>query len=303
MAAKTRALLEVLRVPLLASPVGDVSAGFLVASATAGHDATLDARLGAACLAGVALLAAGMAQNALADADDDATRKPERPMPRGDVGRGEVRALFTGCLAVAALVAWTLPALRGTALAIVALTAAYHYVLKRWRVPGCLALGGLRALDVGLGVALAGGASAGDPATLLMALYGLFVLGASLHASTDDEPARPTSSLRGLGAHPASPVGLGLCATVLLAGAALLVVHAADPLGGGLAVVALAWAATRILGAVRAGPPGRVTGAALGSLLLLTAATASAFDALPVALVLIVLMLGSRRLLAVFPPS
>ncbi|MCB9899155.1 MAG: UbiA family prenyltransferase [Planctomycetes bacterium] len=315
---RARALLEVLRAPLLLSPVADVSAGFALAVAADGvrEQPAGDglALLLPACAVGVLLLGAGMAQNALADAEDDRLRKPTRPLPRGDIGPVAVGLTFIALTGAALTLARRESHLLPAALSIVLLTVAYHAMLKRRRVLGCLTLGALRALDMGLGVLAA--QAAGDALLrpipqpellwtglgeasaplLACAAYGLYVFGASLHASTDDEPdAR---------AQPASRAGLALCSAVLAGGAAALAVLPPMPwlprLGG---AVLLLLALARLLLAMRTRPAPAVTGAALSNVSLTGAALCFASARFDLAALALLCFLGGRALLRAFPPS
>ena len=339
-----RAYLETLRAPLLLSPVADVLAGATVALAIAtgntGPHASaafidLPNRLwgrlptvGLAALAGCCLLAAGMAFNAYSDREDDRRRKPDRPLPRGDISPAAVRntwLLFSmaGLAAAAAISSRALD----VAMGIVVLTWLYHVALKRWRLPGCLALGTLRSSVVVLGMlsieALASPgqgwsawrgafdpglafAVASAPALLLPILYGLYIMGASLHATTDDEPAATRAVVW-------SRTGLGLCLAILLLLAALCLTgtewqfrFGGGPIPqsgyvGGFLFLYCAW---RLYVAIADKPPPAITGVALSGLYLFQAGIAIHFGRSAAAAALILVLFGvSRLLLRSFPPS
>ncbi len=309
-----RAWAEVLRAPLLLSAAADVLAGACLAlgapaSGTAATDVLVP--LLAAVLIGTCLLAAGMAQNARVDLEDDRTAKPERPLPRGALGPGAVRAAQYQLWGLALLVAAVLgrPVLALVALMIL-LTGGYHLALKRHRLAGCLALGSLRGLDVLLGaVAVTHWTGTGGAGPLLdaaarlpwAALYALFMTGASLHASTDDEPVGSRWSAAGLSASAAALACLGAAALARQPS------PGAAPWMAGLAVVCLAAALARLLRAWRSLPAPVITGVALSSLYLVDAAACFASGAMPLApaagLVVLALFAASRRLLRSFPPT
>jgi len=338
--SRRRAWAELLRAPLLLSPLADVLAGWAIGfRAATTEPARLDPRdagglwhaaresspaLAGAMAAGLCLLAAGMAQNALADREDDARRKPQRPLPRGALTPASVRAawlaLSAGGLALASAVS---PAALALAAAILALTAAYHYALKPFRTAGCLTLGALRGLDLLLGCAVVeawlrhalpghgeGAAFALDPqGPLLVALlYALFMAGASLHASTDDEPRpRPTSLPSTLGV---AQQTLALALLTVLLSLPLLrsLPRATDtflPLAGALAIPA--WALVRLLAARSRLPPGPFTGVMLSGLYLFDAAVCCAHPLVALGLgtsaIALALFGASRLMRRAFPPT
>ncbi len=347
--SRTRALLETLRAPLLLSPTADVLAGAAIAVAWVAPAATtaetetrgvgilvclggltwselaLPLLLAACC--GTALLAAGMAQNALADLDDDRARKPERPLPRGAISEGSVRTVQRA-LIVFALVCAGLLSTRVLAAAAAILLGSwlYHHQLKQFRVPGCITLGCLRGLDLSLGLfAVAAVVAAGGPSSELIvgaevtrpslslqgialwipaALYAAYIAGASLHASTDDEPARSVWS----------PVGLGLCSALLLGLALLGVAGGSSPRGGvdpttqralaAAGAVVFVYALGRLISAWRTKPPPAITGAALSGLYLFDAGLCLVFGSAAIPAAIALLLFGaSRRMLRTFPPS
>jgi len=297
-AGRVRAILETLRAPLLLSPTADVLAGYAVTRAARPEAETAGA-LGLLCAAaaGSCLLAAGMAQNALVDREDDRLRKPQRPIPRGALDVATVAGLFALLTLAGLAAAAAVPGAWPTALAIGLLSALYHYLAKRWRLPGCLLLGCLRGLDMSLGVLAAGGAltfevlpdpAGGIGATHACLLYALYMGCASLHASTDDER----------GARGWSRAGLGGAALILLWLAALAL-RAGAPLGA----LCAAWALLRLLAAWRRLPPGPLTGVALSNLYMSDAALAFAAAGWWAGAGCLLLFAVSRLLLKRFPPT
>ena len=318
MSGRPRALLELLRAPLLLSPVADVLAGAAVACAGSGawratarglplawpFGADAGGRIALAAAAGCCLLAAGMTLNALVDLPEDRLRKPQRPLPRGDLTPGFARALYAGLTALALALAAASAASGagsapvGVALLIVLVTALYHTRIKRRRVAGCVLLGSARGLDLLLGAAAFAGRL--DPGALAAAgIYALYMTGAALHASTDDEPDPG----------PWSRLGLGLSSLALLAtlGAPL-----AGRLGGGdpsaaFAVALALLALARLLRAAATRPPPAITGVALSGLYPLLAALALSLGVpgarVPVALAIVLLFGLSRLVFRAFPPT
>lgn len=331
-----RAWAELLRAPLLPSAAADVLAGWSLActaavGAAAHAEPALAAEAGArVCLTGwesllravlcsTCLLAAGMAQNAAADAAEDRRLKPSRPIPRGDVSPAAAHATWIGLTAVALALAATLGAgmLRAAA-GIAVLTALYHLGLKRRRLAGCLALGAARGLDLALGgLALrhvAGATTAGsgptwatasgiDDIVLVALAYATYVTGAALHASTDDQPASAATRAW-------SAAGLLAC-VALLAGLAVFSLLGPPQAPGTspwrlLAPLLPVLALARLVAAWRSAPAPVLTGVALSNVFLWDAAVvalggtaASAAGALLV----LALFAASRLLLRGFPPS
>jgi len=318
MSGRPRALLELLRAPLLLSPVADVLAGAAVSCAGAGawratarglpfawpFGAEGGRRIALAAAVGCCLLAAGMTLNALVDLPEDRLRKPQRPLPRGDLTPGFARGLYAGLTALALALAVALAASGagsaavGVALLIALVTALYHTRIKRRRVAGCLLLGSARGLDLLLGAAAFAGRL--DPGALAAAaLYALYMTGASLHASTDDEPEPG----------PWSRLGLGLSSLALLA---TLAAPLAGRLGGGdpsaaFAVALALLALARLLRAAAIRPPPAITGVALsglyGMLAALALSVAPPAARLPTAALALLLFVLSRLLFRAFPPT
>ncbi|MHC5210031.1 MAG: UbiA family prenyltransferase [Planctomycetota bacterium] len=302
-----RALLEALRAPLLLSPVADVLVGWCVAAGALTTGARAHDGLGVllrTALAGCCLLAAGMAQNALVDLDEDRRRRPGRPLPRGDVSTRSVAAVWIlatlAGMALAATVAVELAAVAGL---IVLVTLAYHAGLKRVRLPGCILLGSARGMDLLLGavahaIFATGGLSLPAEVWAAALVYALYMVGASLHASTDDEPDSGAWSRAGLALSFAM-----LGALALAAGGSWRGVGAA-PAAGLLVAV---WSIARLARAATRLPAPALTGVALSNLHLVDAAVcliaAPAALAAPSAVVVLALFWFSRRLLTVFPPT
>jgi len=296
------ALLELLRAPLLLTPISDVAAGWAVATALC-DSPTMPPTGGelrpliAASACGVFLLGAGMAQNALSDRADDSARKPSRPLPRGAITLRMAQFTF-GLLTLGALAAsLAAPGTLVITLAIISLTAAYHYVLKPHRVAGCLSLGVLRGLDMLLG---ATAATAGLQALqelpitafspfVICAIYALYVTGAALHASTDDEAEGGIWSRVGLTLDMLLLLALGWMATTAPG--------SSDP------SLLFALAAIRLAIAWKTQPRPRVTGVALSNVYLLGAGVCYGAGDVQLGTTVLVMFLVSRLLMRRFPPS
>lgn len=354
----TRAMFEVLRAPLLLSPIADVTAGAAAAYATwaattrAGQplvDAPGPAWVGrwaCAALVGVLLLAAGMAQNAVTDLDDDRQRKRDRPLVRGELSVESVRRLWRLLVVAAIAIAWLLSDVAALlAVAVVLVASLYHHGARRSRVAGSALLGVCRALCLLLGAVVVGRygdreavdaalAAARDVEMLggrvpvVALLYGLYVFGASLHASTDDEPEPSSWSLGGalIGV---LAMGFLLCDLLLLLridaapavlGSVTVEAGTASPDAAFLAQAILAagllgiacWLGgiLRALVAVQRLPPGAITGVLLSNLYLFDAAVC--FHAAQAGLVtepiaggvLALVLFGASRLsMRTFPPT
>ncbi len=144
-----RAWLQLFRVPNLFTVPGDPLAGFLIA--TGGR---LDARAAIAVLASLALYAAGLAMNDLADYKEDLRDRPKRPLPSGAIPRGAAW-IVTGNLVIIGIgscfVLGPAPALMGigTLLGIVL----YNFMTKGIPFIGALNMGSCRGFSLLLGAA------------------------------------------------------------------------------------------------------------------------------------------------------
>lgn len=175
--------LKLIRLPLAGTTIADVWAGFFGAGLQAGGAAGLG-RLLLVHGAALALYAAGMTLNDAFDAEVDRTKHPERPIPSGAVSRGAAFAQGGALLAAGlGLGAAAGPAHAAAAGALAAAILAYDGFLKRFALPGALAMGACRYLDVQLGAAFARGAAFG-PAIAL----GAYVVLVTLVSTAEDRP-------------------------------------------------------------------------------------------------------------------
>ena len=134
--------LRLVRAPAVFSALGDPLAGLLLDGERL--DAGRAARLSAAS---ALIYLAGMALNDLADREEDARERPERPIPSGAVSPSAAvivggSLLFAGTLAASRSGArWTGPALAGAVVA-------YDFQLKHSDTLGPIAMGACRALSL-----------------------------------------------------------------------------------------------------------------------------------------------------------
>ncbi len=187
-----RAWLRLLRVPLAPTAACDALACAALARAQAGLDplAVGPGALAALAATSLCLYGAGMLANDLADRRRDRTLAPDRPLPAGQIGAGAA-AFGLALLCTAALVlGGGAAAFRPLVPLALGLALAYDFLLKRWLVPGALAMGGVRALNAALVPAALLDAGRGDAALLLgplcVGLYSAGVLGLS---STEERPS------------------------------------------------------------------------------------------------------------------
>lgn len=226
------------------SALGDPIAGLLL---DAGDLAPGQAsRLSAAS---AMLYLAGMALNDLADREEDARERPERPIPSGTVSP-RTAAIIGGSLLLGGVLAAQRSGARWTGPALAAMIVAYDFQLKRSAVLGPAAMGACRALSLLLGVEASRGVVTrrGAEGALLL---GAYVAGLTLIARGETGAARATE-LR---------TGAGLVAGSLLATA----------VRGGIASLAWSAATAALTGpAVRRAvisPSPRTVGPAVGALI------------------------------------
>jgi len=177
-----RAVLALVRLPLLPSAASDPLAGAFLAAPSPPAGPVV-----AAMAAGVLLYAAGMVTNDLADLEKDRHRHPGRPLPSGRI-RHRAAWLLAGILAASGLAAGLCAGIRvfTVACALAGAIALYNSGAKRTGLLGCAVMGSCRGLNLLLG-ATAAGAPEWVPAGILAA-YVACVTAASLG---EDHPFRP----------------------------------------------------------------------------------------------------------------
>ncbi len=185
--------LRLLRAPLAPTAACDALACAVLARELAGLNALeLGWEAGLALSAtSLCLYGFGMAGNDWMDRKRDRVLAPERPLPAGELGPRRVLVLLV-LLAAAALslgggaAAW----FPGVLLAL-GLACAYNGGLKRYLVPGALAMGGVRASNAAL-VPMALWLDSGAPVSVLLAplCIGLYSASVVVLSTTEDEASR-----------------------------------------------------------------------------------------------------------------
>jgi hypothetical protein len=236
--------LRLVRAPAVFSALGDPIAGLLLDGGdfSSGRATRLSA-------ASAMLYLAGMALNDLADREEDARDRPERPIPSGAVSP-RAAALIGGSLLLGGVLAAHRGGARWTGPALAAMIVAYDFQLKRSATLGPMAMGACRALSLLMGVEASRGivTRRGTEGALLL---GVYVAGLTLIARGETGAAR-TKELR---------AGAGLVAGAMLATA----------VRGGPASLAWSAATATLAGpAVRravAEPSPKTVGPAVGALI------------------------------------
>lgn len=140
--------LRLVRAGTLFSPGCDVLAGHCIAAAALLRQPSLHlaepSAVAQAMGASVAVYAAGMVFNDVADRREDALQRPERPLPRGQISLWAAVLLGTGLLALALALS---PVPSHHAL-LAGLTLAYDFALKRIRLLAALTMALLRGLNL-----------------------------------------------------------------------------------------------------------------------------------------------------------
>jgi len=192
-------ILRLLRIGTLFSPAADVLASFCIAG-LAWQPPTARA-----VFASVALYAAGMVWNDIADRKLDAIQRPERPLPRGDLSLAFALALGTALL-LGGL--WLSPC-RGHHGLIAALVLAYDFAGKRIEWLGALVMGSLRGLNLLTALAFASVAEGqGLPPAAANALwiaagcYAIYITAVTVLGIFEDAPHVPPRAVSTIQAAP-----------------------------------------------------------------------------------------------------
>ncbi|MCX7933900.1 MAG: UbiA family prenyltransferase [Planctomycetota bacterium] len=146
------ALLQLLRFPAVFTAIADVLAGYLILRFAGAGDGEVR-RLPFVVLASACLYLAGMAWNDFFDAEDDSQRRPERPIPAGQITL-TVAFFIAALLSVAGLLL-AMSASRPCFFAAAALLGAilfYNSGAKRLEIVGPLAMAACRGLNLFLGM-------------------------------------------------------------------------------------------------------------------------------------------------------
>jgi len=137
--------------------------------------------------ASMALYAGGMVLNDLVDQERDRTLHPDRPLPSGALSRGLAWKVVTG-LGMLGLMMAAGAGLRVlmVALMLAACISAYNLWLKKFELPGSLAMGVCRALNVLMGLSL--GNLTGTPGWMPAVTIGFFVFGLTWFSTSEEQP-------------------------------------------------------------------------------------------------------------------
>jgi hypothetical protein len=216
--------LRLVRAPAVFSALGDPIAGLLL------DEGDISSRRASRLSAASAMLyLAGMALNDLADREEDARDRPERPIPSGAVSP-RAAALVGGSLLLGGVLAAQRAGARWTGPALAAMIVAYDYRLKRSAALGPVAMGACRALSLLMGVEASQGVVTrrGTEGALLL---GAYVAGLTLIARGETGAARTTELRAG-----AALAAGALLATAVRGGPASLAWSAATAALAGPAV-------------------------------------------------------------------
>lgn len=157
-----RDVLRLTRASLAPTAAADSLAGYLIAL----HGAAFAWRTAVPLAAtSICIYMAGMVLNDLSDLERDRTLHPDRVLPSGRISPVRAALLFA-TLAVAGgiLASLALQAAAGIAAALIGAVLLYDTAAKRWAVPGALAMGLCRTLNMAMGMAAARGLALGsDP--------------------------------------------------------------------------------------------------------------------------------------------
>ncbi len=169
--------LRLLRVPRAFTAMADAVAGCLIASSSSVDGTALLFLV----LSSAAIYSGGCALNDVCDRNEDATERPEHPIPSGAVSANGAVTLMLALLSIGLYLAFLAGA--GSlvvALLIVALVLVYNFLSKANAVLGPISMGIMRALNLVLGMT-AGAVSFDDrllfPAATLFIAISITVLG------------------------------------------------------------------------------------------------------------------------------
>lgn len=291
--ARALAWARLLRLSNAPTIPADLLAGLCAGRAFGGAEPFEALPTAGALIACLAIYHGAMVLNDRVDFAQDRATRPDRPLPSGAVSRAAANGAILALAALVLFGAWLAPSRAQPLLALLALSAAsYDGALKRSALLGPLALGLCRALDLGIGLALAGAPLLAGPAPLLLAAYGAYVIALSGLARMEDGLPR-LSRIR---------------AALIAAGASFALGPLTVSLSPAFAVaVALGlWIASRGFAAPSAWPRervGRTVGRLLGLLAVFGALIAWSAERELIALATLALFAAARALARVIPPT
>ena len=236
--------LRLVRAPAVFSALGDPLTGMLVARG--GLEPARAARVAAAA---ASLYLSGMALNDLADREEDARERPDRPIPSGAVSP-EAAAWVGMGLAAAGVCAATRTGAAFSGLGVAGAVLAYNFALKTTPA-GPAMMGACRTLSLLMGAQAAGGARGVGRAAYSALLLGGYVAGLTILARGETESGGPSHAVPG-----------AALAGVALGGAALRGGKCSLPWIAAVAVLA----GPAVVRAVRRASPG-TTGPAVGAMI------------------------------------
>jgi 4-hydroxybenzoate polyprenyltransferase len=291
--ARALAWAKLLRLSNAPTIPADLLAGFCAGRAFGGAEPFLALPAAGALVACLGIYHGALVLNDRVDFAHDRATRPDRPLPSGMVSRAAANGAILSLALLALIGALLAPPRVQPLLAPLALCAAgYDVALKRSALLGPLALGICRALDLGIGLALAGAACTSGRAPLLLAAYGSYVVALSGLARMEDGVPR-LSRIRTALLAAASCFALGPLAVAVSPACAV-----SAALGLWIAtrgfVAPSTWTRERV---------GRTVGRLLGLLALFGALIAWSAERELAALAALALFAAARLLARVIPPT
>jgi len=202
------AWLKILRIPNLFIAAADILAGFLLVAGL--PDEILPSwwlRLAALLLTSLSLYAAGLVLNDYYDRDVDASERPERPIPSGEITPSAAKIAGWAALLTGVLLGWGAAYAFGSLLTgcittvLALLVVGYDVGLKSTPL-GPFVMGGCRSLNLALGMSFLPISEFATWHYLAIAGVGLYIAGITLfarHEAADEEeeevPLRQTLAL------------------------------------------------------------------------------------------------------------
>lgn len=204
MLGRLKPYLQLVRLPNLFTAAADSLAGFLLVGGAL-HDAR---GWGTVVTISIALYAAGIVLNDIADAAVDARERPTRPIPSGRVSKRTAVLILGVCLALVAVVALLGGSRQTQLVALLLALAILIYDLAAKHSPfGPVSMGLCRTLNLLLGLSIA--PQLGGPvAWLAAASYGLFVAGVTWISRSEVEQRETRGIALGLTIQNISMFGL-----------------------------------------------------------------------------------------------
>jgi 4-hydroxybenzoate polyprenyltransferase len=306
-------ILRLMRLPNVFTAVADVMMGFVFAR----HSFSPGGALACLVLASGLLYTAGMILNDVFDLEIDKAERPNRPLPSGQIGVAQARAMGFLMLLFGVGFGWmagylyqkdALPPIlypwRSGAVASILAVAVllYDAVLKKTPL-GPLSMGLCRSLNALLGMSLAGPPGAGDAGSylgytyaqwIIAAGFGLYVAGITFYAKSEAEQSSSLPLFFGIAIMVAGVIVLGVAANFTT-----LVVQQ-NLIYWALLGLLTATIVRRAISAALDGSPALVQGAvkhAILSIIMLDAAVCLAAGESPVYGVVVVALLGPAVLL------